>query len=184
MKVYTHKTELDASWSDVTYAVFNKYPNPFASHVLQSDVLSRSVAADGTLATTRMHVKKGSVPTWAQSLFKANPVSYIVEDSTVNPHAQRMVTRTRNMDHRRFLFIEETQEVVPHPDKPGATLLITTARISSNLGWGLTARLEKFGISKFAENMTRSRQGLLHVLASVRSRMHPAVAGAAAVLPA
>ncbi|ORZ29368.1 PRELI-like family-domain-containing protein, partial [Catenaria anguillulae PL171] len=109
----------------------------------------------------------GSVPSWAKSLFKANPVSYILEDSTVDPVGRRMLTRTRNMDHRRFLLIEETQEIVPHPSKEGVTRVVTTARVSSGLGWGLTAKLEKFGVGRFAENLARSRQGLLHVLEKV-----------------
>ncbi|KNE69944.1 hypothetical protein AMAG_14786 [Allomyces macrogynus ATCC 38327] len=184
MKVFRHSTEFDAPWSDVTFAIFNKYPNPFAKHVLQSDVLARSVHGT-TLTTTRVHRKSGSVPAWAANLVKVNPVVLILEDSSVDCAARRMVTRTRNLDHRRMLYVEEVQEITPHPTNPNATVVTTTAHISSDLGWGLTGRLERFGVSRFADNLQRSRMGMLHVLASVREKVKAAKGSATgAAVPA
>ncbi|KAI9220055.1 PRELI-like family-domain-containing protein [Blastocladiella britannica] len=189
MKFYSHTTEFDAPWADVTCAIFNKYPNPFAAHVLQSDVLARSVSpTTGVLTSVRMHVKAGAVPSWGKSLFKSPPVSCILEDSTVDVRARRMVTTTRNMDHRRFLFVQETQVVEAHPTNPLITRVVTTARISSNLGWGLTGRLEMFGLSRFTDNVHKSRLGMLHVLGTLRERVkhhhrHPSGDAAAIGVP-
>jgi hypothetical protein len=101
----------------VTFAIFNKYPNPFAAHVLQSDVLSRTVTPNGILSSVRLHRKAGAVPSWGAGLFKAAPVAMILEDSTVDMKSKVMTTRTRNLEHRRFLFVEEIQEIRPHPEK-------------------------------------------------------------------
>lgn len=50
----------DTSWDKVTLAVFNKYPNPFAKHVLSADIIDRYIGQDGKLRTTRLLVKKVS----------------------------------------------------------------------------------------------------------------------------
>lgn len=39
----TQKFNYEHPWHQVTSAIFQKYPNPFASHVLTSDVIERRV---------------------------------------------------------------------------------------------------------------------------------------------
>ncbi|KAJ1501621.1 hypothetical protein HMI54_002779 [Coelomomyces lativittatus] len=175
MKLYRHATEFEHNWGAVTFAVFNKYPNPFASHVLKSDILSRQVVPDsGVLQTTRIHLKSGIVPKWGQTFFNQEKAhAFIIEDSMVDIKTKTMVTRTRNLDHRRILYVEEVQRISQHPTNPNWTQMTTTARITSDIGWGLTSKLEKFGLKRFAENMAKSRQGLLHVLSTLRYHISP-----------
>ena len=39
--VFSQTTLLQNHWTDVTNAIWQKYPNPFAAHVLSSDVIDR-----------------------------------------------------------------------------------------------------------------------------------------------
>ncbi|KAL7752552.1 hypothetical protein RI367_002086 [Sorochytrium milnesiophthora] len=188
--VFQQKSTFEHSWSALTLAIFNKYPNPFATHVLQSDVLSRSVVTlpngNHQLHTVRLHLKSGMVPKWGAALFKSAPYAFILEDTVVDAETKTMTTRTRNLDHRRFLYVEEISVVREHPEVKDwypffvSTEMTTEARIVSNIGWGLTQKLEMFGLQRFTNNMTNSRQGLLHVLATLRNRMgnKPAVSSA------
>ncbi|KAG9007356.1 hypothetical protein FRB90_009415 [Tulasnella sp. 427] len=43
-----------------------------------------------------------------------------------------------------------------------------TANVVSNFGWGLTKKIEKYGVTKFKANLERSRQGISLVLQAVR----------------
>ena len=68
------------SFDTVTIAFFNRYPNPYASHVLSIDTLSRHVDEEGKLVSTRLIKKKGV-----------------------------MLTYTRNLDHTKIIKVEEYQ---------------------------------------------------------------------------
>jgi hypothetical protein len=53
----------------VTQAIWCKYPNPFAAHVLTADVIDRSVdPSTGILTTTRLMLKEGKLPKWGRSV--------------------------------------------------------------------------------------------------------------------
>ncbi|KAI9142634.1 PRELI-like family-domain-containing protein [Paraphysoderma sedebokerense] len=156
VKFYQQKFEFEHSWNYVTLAIFNKYPNPFSTHVLQSDVLTRTLNPNTkTLHTTRLFTKSGVLPKWGASLFKSAPQALIVEESVVDLEKKTMITRTRNLDHRRFLCVEEIQVVKPHPENNEWTQVTTEARVVSNIGWGMTNKLEKFGVSRFRDNLTK-----------------------------
>jgi hypothetical protein len=53
--------------STVLLAFYLRYPNPFASHVLSCDVISRTFdRSNGAMRTTRLILKKGVLPKWAR----------------------------------------------------------------------------------------------------------------------
>lgn len=61
----------------------------------------------------------------------------------------------------------------------------TEARIISELKWGLTGRVEAFGINKFMDNSVKARKGMAHILERLRQNAAlaasaPATAAAAA----
>ncbi|KAI8826248.1 PRELI-like family-domain-containing protein [Fimicolochytrium jonesii] len=154
------------NWANVTQAVWQKYPNPFASHVLSSDVVERRVdPVTGVMSTTRLFLKKGAIPKWGRSLFNVRD-AFILETSTVDPRTQTMTTVTRNLSHKKIMLVEETQTYTPRIDDPiNCTQLRTNVRIISNTGWApIKSRIEGFGLSKFKDNTIRSSKGLMHVL--------------------
>lgn len=98
-------------WEAVSLAMFQKYPNPFATHVLSTDIISRHLDDQGRLHTIRLLLKTGGsgVPSWLAALIKSRE-AYVVEESVVDPRAGTMETSTRNLSHRRFMSIEEVQK--------------------------------------------------------------------------
>lgn len=73
-------------------AFFLRYPNPFARHVLSCDVLSRRIDPEtGKLHTTRLILKKGIVPRWAQDWIpgtgRGRLEAWVLEESVVDPPA-------------------------------------------------------------------------------------------------
>jgi len=81
-----------------------------------------------------------------------NPIALVLEESEINPHAQTMTTLTRNITHARMMQVEEWQTFRVDPNDSGKTQVKSEARIISKLGWGLTERIERFGVRKFADN--------------------------------
>ena len=149
-------------WNAVTQAVFNKYPNPFAKHVLSSDVISRSVCPNtGELKTTRLFLKRGLLPAWGRALFDVSDV-YVLEVSTVDPKTREMKVVTRNMSHKKLLLVEETQII--KPDSANGTIVDASARIISNTWYSLRSSVELFGVTKAPKNMLRSYKGLSYIL--------------------
>ncbi|KAG9067836.1 hypothetical protein KI688_011424 [Linnemannia hyalina] len=185
VKFYQHTSSFEHAWDNVTYAFWLRYPNPFASHVVGCDVIDRQLdPVTGVLRTTRLILKQGVLPRWGRGLIK-NPDAYIVEESEVNPQTQTMVTRTKNLNHVRVMQVEETQTFTVHPENPKWTQVKTEARIISELKWGLTGRVEAFGINKFMDNSVKARKGMAHILERLRQNAAlaasaPAAAAAAA----
>jgi hypothetical protein len=83
MRILPVSIAYDNSWNSVTLAVFNKYPNPFAKHVLSADVIDRRVEND-ILYTTRLITKRGILPDWAKRLWNIKKV-YVLEQSVCDP---------------------------------------------------------------------------------------------------
>jgi hypothetical protein len=64
VKLLTQQHQYPHSWDKVTLAIWQKYPNPFASHVLTADVIERFVDEKGRIHTKRLFTKKGKLPSW------------------------------------------------------------------------------------------------------------------------
>ncbi|KAI8609828.1 PRELI-like family-domain-containing protein, partial [Chytriomyces sp. MP71] len=112
----------------VTFAIFNKYPNPFAKHVLTSDVIDRYVDPDtGILHTTRLFTKEGKLPKWSVKMFNIKE-AYILEVSELDPRNRTFKTVTRNLSHTKLMLIEETQIVSPYA-APDSALDETSAEV-------------------------------------------------------
>nr|GAT43671.1 predicted protein [Mycena chlorophos] len=172
MKFFATTYHYDDPWSIVTLAFFLRYPNPYASHVLSCDVVSRSVSTSGTLLTTRLILKRGAMPRWFPKGIVTRAESWVVEETEVDPIGRVVSCKTRNLDHVKIMQVEESVVFKSLPD--GRTLQHTEARVRSAFGWGLTKRIEAHGLSKFKANMQRSREGVSLVLQLLRqSRLQP-----------
>ncbi|KAG9003486.1 hypothetical protein FRB94_010025 [Tulasnella sp. JGI-2019a] len=166
VKFFSQTHKYDDAWATVTLAFFLRYPNPYASHVLACDVISRTVTESGTLKTTRLIKKTGAVPSWFPKQFMNRPETWVVEESEVDPEGRVMSCRTRNLDHVKVMQVQE--DVILREADDNKTYQKTTASIVSNFGWGLTKKIELYGITKFKANLERSRQGVVTVLSALR----------------
>jgi len=170
MRFFTQSLLYDDPWAIVSLAFFMRYPNPYASHVLSCDVISRTVTTSGTLLTTRLILKSGSLPKWAPQGIVSRAESWVVEESEVDPNGKVMRCITKNLDHVKVMSVEE--RILLEQPQDGKSLLSTEARFVSGFGWGLTKSIENHGLAKFKANIQRSREGLSVILNLIRqSRM-------------
>jgi len=176
MRFFSNSHLYDDPWSIVSLAFFLRYPNPYAAHVLSCDVISRTHTSQGTLLTTRLILKKGSLPKWAPKGIINRTESWILEESEVDPLGRIVRCKTRNLDHVKVMRVEEITTL--RQAEAGKTLQINEARIVSRFGWGLAKTIENHGLAKFKTNLQRSREGLSHILNALRqTRLQPMVAG-------
>jgi len=182
MRFFSNSHLYDDPWSIVSLAFFLRYPNPYAAHVLSCDVISRTHTPQGTLLTTRLILKKGSLPKWAPKGIISRAESWILEESEVDPLGRVVCCKTRNLDHVKVMRIEEITTL--RQAEAGKTLQTNEARIISRFGWGLAKTIENHGLAKFKTNLQRSREGLSHILNALRqTRLQPVVAGGALYSP-
>ncbi|KAJ7693643.1 MSF1-domain-containing protein [Mycena rosella] len=172
MKFFSQSFSYDDPWSIVTLAFFLRYPNPYASHVISCDVVSREVSPAGSLITTRLILKRGAMPRWFPKGIISRAETWVVEESEVDPVGRTVRCKTSNLDHVKVMQVEES--VVFRSAPEGKTLQLTEARILSHFGWGLTKRIETHGLNRFKANVQRSREGVSLIVQLLRqSRLQP-----------
>ncbi|KAI9671935.1 MAG: hypothetical protein M1817_002334 [Caeruleum heppii] len=133
----------------VTLAYFLRYPNPFAKHVLSTDVIDRFVdPLTNRLHTVRLHLKRSKIPPAILKLLPASVVgpkkdgsareTYVLEKSVVDVNEGWMETETRNLEWTGVLSVVERQryerssERQPTPDD--RTDVKTIISLHSRLG--------------------------------------------------
>lgn len=161
------KSELNIRhpWSKTTMAVFQKYPNPFANHVLSADVIERYVDAQGVLHSTRLFLKRGILPAWARRLFKVTE-AYVLEHSTVNLKTRTMTTTTQNLCHRNLMVVRETQVIAPQKTN---TTINVSAQVFARSSWApIKRRIEQYALNTIKKRTYESAQGLGFVLENLR----------------
>ncbi|KAJ1941694.1 MSF1-domain-containing protein [Linderina pennispora] len=164
VKFYQQKYAYDYSWGTVSFAFMNRYPNPFATHVLTADTIDHRIdAKTGELHIVRLLRKTNSVPRWAKGIMRGNE-AYILEEIVVDAQGNRMVAKTRNITHTRLMKVEEKQTLCADPADNSRTLCKNETSILSNIGYGLNSKIENFSLSRFSDNIAKSRKGMLYVL--------------------
>lgn len=175
MKLYSTDFTYEHPWSTVTLAYFLRYPNPYARHVLASDVIDRYIDSDGCLHSTRLLLKKGKLPEWGAKILNISE-TYIIEESIVDPRKCIMKTESRNLDHTRVLKVIENQTMTITADDK--THVETQARMMSKVPSFVGNKIEYIGVAKFRENFEKSRLGMQVVLEALNKREGPSATGA------
>lgn len=118
VKFYENSFSYKYPFSAVSLAYFLRYPNPYATHVLSTDVIDRHFdPITQRLTTTRLHLKKSKIPTAILKLLPKGIVgassdggqSYILEKSVVDVKEGRMETEARNLEWTGILSVVEKQ---------------------------------------------------------------------------
>lgn len=159
----------DNDFSTVSLAFFNRYPNPYAAHVLSIDTLSRETDADGCLHTTRLIKKTGKIPRWSKALLGKITDSWIIEQSIVDPTRKVMKTFTKNLDHTSIMQVEEytTYQCDKNTQK---TLVSSQVKFSSGFKVGIKNTIEDWSRTRFDENIKKSRLGMAFVMQQLQNR--------------
>ncbi|PBP18603.1 MSF1 domain protein [Diplocarpon rosae] len=163
VKFYESAYSYDYSFPAVTLAYFLRYPNPYSTHVLSTDVISRNVDAAGRLHTLRIHRKSSRLPSAVMKLLPKSVLgnvsggrseSYILETSTIDVKEGWMRTESKNLDWTGILSVVEKQEYKRHVPLDegddfsvgaGTTGVVTTVMFRSRLGDRLRARATRKG---------------------------------------
>lgn len=126
VKFYTSSHTYDFSFPTVSLAFFLRYPNPYSTHVISTDVIERNFdPVTQRLYTTRLLLKKSKVPSAIMKLLPlsilghsattGNSQSYILERSTVDIKEGWMSTESRNLEWIGVLSVIERQVYAPGP---------------------------------------------------------------------
>ncbi|KAG7458585.1 hypothetical protein MATL_G00222010 [Megalops atlanticus] len=164
-KYFVSEVDIKSTWDQVFSAFWQRYPNPFSTHVLSEDVVFRQVTADGRLLSRRLLTKTNRLPRWAERFFPSNlsRSAYILEDSIVDPASKSLTTFTRNLNHTRLMTVEERCVFQADPDRPAWTRLSREAWICSGV-FGFSRPIQEFGLARFKSNQVRAMKGLEYAL--------------------
>uniref|UniRef100_A0A8K9VD16 PRELI/MSF1 domain-containing protein n=1 Tax=Oncorhynchus mykiss TaxID=8022 RepID=A0A8K9VD16_ONCMY len=149
VKYFSNDVDIRTTWDHVVSAFWQRYPNPFSTHVLTEDVVLREVTADQRLLSRRLLTKTNRMPRWAEFLFPSNLSRsvYIVEDSVVDPVTKSLTTYTWNLNHTT-LMVRYTPTYAPRE-----------AWISSGV-YGFSRPIQEFGLARFKSNQVKAMKGL------------------------
>jgi 4-amino-4-deoxychorismate lyase len=180
VKFYESSFTYDYTFPAVTLAYFLRYPNPYSTHVLSTDVISRSVdPVSGRLHTLRIHRKSSRLPPAVLKLLPKSVLgnvrsgrseSYILETSTIDIKEGWMKTESKNLDWTGILSVVEKQEYrrqIPVDEGDdfrvgaGTTGVTTTVMFRSRLGERLRARGTRKGEAAVAEGEDEPKKGFL-----------------------
>lgn len=164
VKFFETSFSYDYSFPAVTLAYFLRYPNPYSTHVLSTDVISRDVdPVSGRLHTLRVHRKSSRLPSAVLKLLPKSVLgsvsggrseSYVLETSTIDVKEGWMRTESKNLDWTGILSVVEKQEYrrqMPVDDAASTTGVVTTVVFRSRLGDRLRARATRKGEAALAE---------------------------------
>ncbi|KAK6198552.1 PRELI-like family-domain-containing protein [Scheffersomyces amazonensis] len=155
----THEYNHDFQTASLAY--FNRYPNPYAKHVLSTDTIEQYIDKDGCLRVTRLVVKRGRLPQFIKPFLGSNLDSWIIEKSVTNPKSNTLLTYSANVDHRKFIKVEE---YLKYSSSEGSkTLVEGKVKFSSNL-IGFKQRIEEWSHRRFSSNINNTREGLKYVM--------------------
>lgn len=156
-------------FATVSLAFFNRYPNPYASHVLSIDTLSRETDSDGKLRTARLIKKSGRLPRWCKPFLAGISDSWIIELSLVDPKTSQMKTYTRNLDHTKIIQVEE-YTTYDYREETKKTFVSSQVKFYSGFQLGIKNKIEDWSRSKFDENIKMSRMGMAYVMQKLEER--------------
>ncbi|KAH0264876.1 hypothetical protein KCU91_g11779, partial [Aureobasidium melanogenum] len=119
VKFYSTSYSYDYSFPAVSLAYFLRYPNPYSTHVLSTDVISREYDPETQrLTTVRLHLKKSKLPPAVLKLLprsimggaeNGDSQAYILETTVVDVKEGCMEAESRNLEWTGVLSVVEKQ---------------------------------------------------------------------------
>ncbi|KAJ5763124.1 hypothetical protein N7533_001805 [Penicillium manginii] len=117
MRFFKNEYAYNYPFIAVSLAYFLRYSNPYAQHVLATDVIERFIDPNTRrLHSTRLHLKQTKIPSsilkllYKGSASDHSTKSYILETSIVDPTEGWMSTESRNLEWTGILSVVERQQ--------------------------------------------------------------------------
>jgi len=160
------------SWDQVAQAIFQRYPNPFARHVLSEDTVHREVINGTTLYSRRFLTKTNKVPSWGEKWLSglARRVP-LCEESLIDVANKTITLYTRSVGLGVFMTAIEKVVYRSCPENPGHTIAVKQAWVESNL-YGLRSAIKNFGIERFKKNCVKATEGFNYVLEKLQNQQN------------
>jgi len=165
-KYYQTKHIHPFCWDLVAKAIFLRYPNPMATHVLSEDTVHREVLQNGNILYSRRFLTKtNKLPKWGEKWMPSNIYRFVplVEESHVDRDNKVVTTYTRNVGLSTFMTATEKVRYEPNPENPDETIAVKEAWVESRL-YGLRSAVKSFGVDRFKKNCVKATEGFNHVL--------------------
>ena len=121
------------SWNLVASAVFLRYPNPMATHVLTEDTVHREVRQGGNVLYSRRFLTKvNKLPKWGERWMPSKLYRFVplMEESHVDRDNKTVTTYTRNVGLSTFMTATERVVYQPNPENPSETIAVKEAWVS------------------------------------------------------
>uniref|UniRef100_A0A8C1NP87 PRELI domain containing 1b n=1 Tax=Cyprinus carpio TaxID=7962 RepID=A0A8C1NP87_CYPCA len=155
-KHFFSETDIKSTWEQVLTAFWQRYPNPYSTHVLTEDVLFREVTSDNLLLSRRLLTKTNRLPRWAERIFPGKRSVYIIEDSVVDLGNRSLTTLTWNVNHAKLMTLQTDINI----RECSADMIVSI----------MSVVLQEFGLARFRSNQVKSMKGLEHALSNLQSK--------------
>eukprot|EP01116_Phalansterium_solitarium_P007113 TRINITY_DN19606_c0_g1_i1.p1 TRINITY_DN19606_c0_g1~~TRINITY_DN19606_c0_g1_i1.p1 ORF type:complete len:224 (-),score=19.87 TRINITY_DN19606_c0_g1_i1:383-1054(-) len=164
-------------WSEISYAVWRKYPNPSRPDVLSIDILDRNLDPEtGILRTRRMVTMKGPLPSWMERIIGRTSVCHFIEDSEINPKTQTMTLKSRNVTLEQVILMEESCSYTAHEN--GAWTKMGLEGKVTSFSFGVASRIEDFLTGMFKQNAHKGRDIMEQACAKIKQETAEKIAAA------
>lgn len=173
---YKNQHTFNHDFETVSLAYFNRYPNPYSTHVKSIDTISVYIDESGKLHQIKLIKKSGRLPQFIKPFLGKITTSWIIENTVVDPISKEMITYNCNLDHRKIIRVEE-YNTYQYDFQNKTTSSKVTVKFSSGfsskfgLGVSIKDRIENWSKNKFSDNLLKSREGLKIVMDSVKERL-------------
>ncbi len=173
VKFFESSFSYDYPFPAVSLAYFLRYPNPYATHVLSTDVIDRHFDRETQrLSTTRLHLKRSKLPPAVLKLLPKGILgsssdtgqSFILEKSVVDVKEGWMTTETQNLEWTGILSVIEKQSYRrPNSDQvtdvPGTDDLIECTKNEITDVTTTVTFKSRFGQAKIRGSKDRNNAG-------------------------
>ncbi|KAJ9102375.1 hypothetical protein QFC21_002775 [Naganishia friedmannii] len=193
VKLFQNDITYQYPWSTTTIGFWSKYPNPYSTHVLSIDTLSRSVDEEtGVLRTERLIKARQGVPmlgvsedAWVREIVWVDPIAKITSTVSINMSLSEYVQCIELISYTRdpsspqpsssTLFTQRAHissppsGLAPYAPStgPGQPLSKSMSRILRKVG----AKLESSSVERFGMNAGTGKRGFEGVLQGVQERL-------------
>ncbi|SAM81347.1 related to protein involved in intramitochondrial protein sorting [Ustilago bromivora] len=180
-QTFFQEQEFAYPWHQTANAVWNKYPNPHADHVVSVDVLDQSFDPNsGQLRTERIIGVRQGAPGWLVRLVGASEDTYVREIVMVNPWTKQFQMTSTNLSLSQYMLVKEYITYTPKENRQGlgeGTMLNQVADINctgfTGILSGAARKVEEWSYNRFRDNAGKGRSGLQSVLDSLYGLASP-----------
>ncbi|CDS82438.1 related to protein involved in intramitochondrial protein sorting [Sporisorium scitamineum] len=169
-KTFTQEQHFSHPWHETANAVWNKYPNPHADHVVSVDVLSQTLdPTSGQLRTERIIGVQQGAPSWLKRLVGASDDTYVREVVMVDPFTKSVQMTSTNLSLTQYMLVKEY--ITYTPSWPRSTVFRQIADINCTGFSGILSsaarKIEEWSYTRYQDNAAKGRDGLQSVLDSL-----------------